>query len=797
MNARLRYRSAPIGLSLLMLAVFLTGCGEPVREGRSINWSKEGDSVGFQHGREGVFLAGKDGGQLTKIFQPGPSVVATSTPLWSPTGKRVIFTTARSPGGQPPVNLPFALTGEDAAGNVHFQQQIVYTCWLYQPSNDGNQAESEALFEGSADHPGYVAASLAVRWHPNGERIEYVNQVGANRHGLFEFDLRTKKSLQILPHTSEALLFDWTPDASRLVCVLGSAHRSETDGIWIGRPDQEAWWHVPHSGELAPGQLGALLENLRATRPAWTADSSQFAFPTYTASADPKQPGRHFLRHATLATESLDVWAVGDQPYRELRWDKAGQTLGVIRGGTDGVLLLMRQGRELAPGVNREPVQRFIGWNATGERLAYVVQDKLPLASDQPWALLLLVDPSARHSVYVAAADGTEPGKSVFAGMRVTFPQWSPSEDKLSLWVTFAPACRSVVSHLLGWGLRPGDPAATFDLKTGQLGWMPVNALEKVQVGHYYLLKRNFAEAWRWYEQAERELPPAASDVHSTHDLVGFFQALQGPRDFSFFQYHCLTKLGRANEARTKLDHFRRFFLPRFGPPPEGRAPTSTATIDGKTLEQILVGLFDPKSIVGSLLLDSYAAEVFLSLDGVADGEAFFRATLADAENDAIRLSRAIILGQILLLEKKYPDYATLATETIAPLLLQVFKRAPSWQRDPLGITSLIESAGALAALPLADPEFLSLLPAKQLQTMLPQWQRLQNKGGESSRFLVDLVLRGLYQKLGRQQEMEGVTARLTNRPAGNPFFSTDLEPGIGIARLHAQMRQLLQQRSP
>ena len=30
------------------------GCGQPVREDRSINWSQEGKAVGFQHGQEGV-----------------------------------------------------------------------------------------------------------------------------------------------------------------------------------------------------------------------------------------------------------------------------------------------------------------------------------------------------------------------------------------------------------------------------------------------------------------------------------------------------------------------------------------------------------------------------------------------------------------------------------------------------------------------------------------------------------------------------------------------------------------------
>src|SRR5215831_3707485 len=99
MRSHLRRWYALVGCALFTCIALLAGCRQPVREDRSINWSKEGSSVGFQHGQEGVFLADKDGGRLTKIFQPDAGVIATSTPLWSPTGKRVLFTTARTAGG--------------------------------------------------------------------------------------------------------------------------------------------------------------------------------------------------------------------------------------------------------------------------------------------------------------------------------------------------------------------------------------------------------------------------------------------------------------------------------------------------------------------------------------------------------------------------------------------------------------------------------------------------------------------------------------------------------------------------
>ena len=117
MRTRLYHRYALRGFTLVALIPFFAGCGQPVREDRSIQWSKGGESVGFQHGQEGVFLAGKDGGKLTKIFQPDAAVIATSTPLWSSTGTRVIFTTARAPNGQPRVNLP-AFGDQDPTGRI-------------------------------------------------------------------------------------------------------------------------------------------------------------------------------------------------------------------------------------------------------------------------------------------------------------------------------------------------------------------------------------------------------------------------------------------------------------------------------------------------------------------------------------------------------------------------------------------------------------------------------------------------------------------------------------------------------
>src|SRR5262249_3838611 len=156
------------------------------------------------------------------------------------------------------------------------QQPVVYSCWLR------DEGKPTVLFDAACDHVGYVAANLAVRWHPDGNHLLYIKQTEPGQHGLFEFDLKTKTSRSVFALTATALIFDWAPDKTHLVCVLGSmGNPNPNDGIWIGKPGAVSWWHVPQSQALCQGELPSLLEQLRATRPAWTADAGRIAFVSY------------------------------------------------------------------------------------------------------------------------------------------------------------------------------------------------------------------------------------------------------------------------------------------------------------------------------------------------------------------------------------------------------------------------------------------------------------------------------------------------------------------------------------
>ncbi len=771
MRSTLRPRCALLSLGV---AVLLAGCG-PARQDRTVHFSPQGDAVTFQHDDEGVFVTGKDG-KPQKVYQPGPEVLVTSSPLWCPAGKRLLFATARDASGQPPPRRPL---DPDPAGDLYRRRAVIYTCWLRDEAKPGEEVKPRALFEAACDHPGYVAANLAVRWHPDGGRVLFVKQVGTP-HGLFEYDLKTGTQRQAFPHAAEALAFDWSPDGEHLACVLGHAGRNGAhDGVWVGRPGG-AWWQVPESGALAWAPLPSLLESVRATLPAWTADGARFAFVSWHPGAKTEDPGRHLLRTAAPVARAVKTLAEGEQPFRDLHWAPDGKRLGVVRGKDTGDLLLTTTDGGLSQPLNRRPVRQFAGWDAAGERLAYVVPDRVPRADGENWAFLFVPDALARDAVLLAPGPGDGPGDEVFSGMRVTFPNWSPKEAKLSVWFTFAPTHRSVLSWLLGQfvpGLRRGDPAALFDPKGGGVRWLAVNGREKEQVGHYCLLKRRYAEAWRWYEEAAKKAPPAAAAGQA-----GEAEELLSPRDVTFFRYYCLTKLGREAEARARLEEFRRRYRPR--PPAANNAPQAADE---------LRRMLDASPVGAALVRDLYAAEVFLSLDAADDGEAFFRAAAASAETDADRLSGALVLSQMLLLKKDHAGYARQITETVLPLLFKVWKPqagASAW--DASGPQQPLFWAAGLTLLPLFDATFVAGLPEEQVRGMAARWQELRGQAGDdATRLAADLFLEAAYARLGNEGARREAAKRLESNPARAALMP---EGAAGVIRAVREAPALVEQ---
>lgn len=748
---------------LLSASLFLAGCGGgAVREDRAIPFAADGRHMAFQHGRDGIFVAETEGAEPTKIFQPDADTIAVSPPLWSPTDKRLIFTTAKNADTENKrgEGLPAEPQPE---GNLYMARTVLYTCWLHSKAEAG-QPSNKPLFTVRSGHPGYVAANLAVRWHSDGRHILYVQQDDQGRYGLHEFDLQTAASRSVFPHSGNDLLFDWALDQIHLVCVLSApSEGAETAGVWIGTPGGDDWWHVPESGSLATlGLLG--LQELRAALPVWTRDSSRFAFITRDADQDKQRIG-YTLHLGSLQTRTVTTLPGSGEPIRDLHWRPDGSRLGFLRGDETGVFSLVDPVAKSERAFDAEQFCSFIGWDATGEQLAFVARQPLPHDPEKSWVFLLLPDVRARNRVLVAPDTELKRTKTIFSGLQVTFPQWSPTEAKLSLWATFRPAYRSWLSHLLDLGgdaqdplrdltLRPGDPALVLDPATGERSWKAINTHEKTQIGHYHLLKGEYAEAWKWYDQAAVKAPPIGE-----RSPQQFAQRFVQGRDSLFFQAFCLDKLGRAAEAKNKRRQFEETFLPELPAAPKAPDPNRPVPFGAADIQPTPEQLRHWR--------DLYVAEVFLSLDAVEEGERYFRTAFQAAAADTDRLSKALVLTQFLLLRDKYEEYAELATDTVLPLLLRTWKpyipNNPSQQQGNL----ILAYSDGLTLLPLFAPDFLSLLSEKQVRALVPRWQKLRLSANDDVKRLgIDLFLQAAAQRLNQANEEQTATARIAANPA-------------------------------
>ena len=771
----------------LVLPFLMGGCGEQVREDRTITFSDDGKAAGFQHGSEGVFVTNSQTGALEKVFQPDEYTLATSTPLWSPGEKRMLFTTAvarhTDPDAPPPG--PVAAIPWDIApqGRTFRQQPIRYTCWLRTETADADTSKPVALFEADCLHTGYVAANLAVRWHPGGQKVLYVKQIGEHHHGVFEFDIETHESRRVFPHAASAVIFDYSPDGKYLVCLAAANEEPPSrHGMWISETDGENWWRVPHTA-IGRDQNGLVsIEKLRAARPVWSGQAAQFAF--ITASTQSKNQTEFVLYVGDAESREVRPLLTSTEPLAQLHWAPDGERLGIVTGEQSPSLQFVAlDGTQSLP-INDRPVRKFAGWNAVGDRLAYVVPETFSrMLEDSYWAMAFIPQPLARDVIYLAPGDGSATGDAVFSGMQVTFPHWSPTEQKLSVWFTFTPTYRSLLSEFLRWGLQSGDPAAIFDVETGDIEWMTVNAAEKAQVGHYHLLQKDYIAALKWYEQAAAELPP---DIPPESDSM--FRPFVGLQNFAFFHYYCLDKLGRADEAEAKLAEFERTFFPLAAEIPE------TATPEEQQLVADQNQFLDAQTPMPRLLRNLYMAEVFLSLEAAADAEAFFRAALETAPHENAQLADAIALSQILLVHQKTAEYADFATNTLAPLVKQTFRfeqYGPAAEDSALLL--LPEHLAVTSLVPMFSDEFVAGLAPEQVGALVPKWEALREQSDhDTAKLGCDLFLQAAYQRLDRPADQRRVEQDLAKNPQRDKLL-----PEGGIKELVSEFRKLIATQNP
>ena len=639
------------------------------------------------------------------------------------------------------------------------------------PVTGGKAAEPVEIFRAQCDHVGYVAASLAVRWHPGGTRILYIDRVDNNVHAVFEHDLSNGQSRQVFPYSAKALLFDWSPDGSKLACVVANDRDDlNRNGIWIGDPDADDWWHIEQSSQFVTTDIARSIQELRSLRPAWTRTGRKFALATSDVDSVDQQTPRHFLLKGDVETREIALLQVREERIRDLHWSPDGSRLGFVQQSSLPSLFLLDDNSAQTGPVNQAAVRRFVGWDSTGRRLGYVAAADLAETPRERWAFLFSKNPGAQDTVYVADSDGGNAGRIVFSGMRVTFANWSPREPKLSLWATFVPRYRSWWSRWFRWGLRPGDPAAILDVETGEIKWMPVNAREKAQVGHYYLLQHDYQRAHEWYEQADSEMP--AENAPTLREILA---APRGLRGFGLMHAYCLSKLGRHADAERKLAEFRQLW-----------------EVAARDEDNSAAKAPDPRSIDLWLHMfeESYIAEVFLSFGTGSDSLAWLQRELDTADSDLQRLSRAVMLSQFLLRQKRHTEYAQLVDDTVLPLLIALLleKRPADNQTEVAGVAAsgvlalhfgtelfpLYIDIGA-AILPLYSEDFLATLPSADLQIFIESWET-KRAAAESDWVGVsfDLLLEGAYKQAGQTEKLRAVKRRISRNQGVKPLILDD-----------------------
>lgn len=776
----------------LLLIFILAGCSPTVREDRTIEYSATGEAVAFQHGKDGVYVASADGSKLEKVFDSADAL-AVSSPLFSADSGRMIFTTAIPLDKRLQPGSSLVEDWEASPEGRRFTKMpIEYTCWMRNVVRDeANNEEPVKLFSAILDHPGYVAANVAVRWHPDGQSVLFLKQVDGNRVTLFEFDLQTQTTRQLLNRHANAMIFDWSNTNQYLVCsLLGAASHTTDDGLWIidredlenpvdniTAPDQ--WRRVENARWTNVLAGSESLDYLRQTRPAWTADDTQFAFPS-----------QHLVDHRKTVSSIYVVQPETGQSHqlyqtdnlvRDIRWHPDSKRLAFIERAAVDQLMLMAPDGTVALAVGNHSLRAFVGWNFDGSRLAYTSPEPTVKPEDH-WAVLFTPIDGARDRVFVADGMAAANPQLVHDKLRITFPNWSPTANEMSLWGTYSPSHQSILSHLLPWTLRPGDPAATLDIDTKTLRWMAVNSHERSQVGHYYLMKRDYEQAWQWYEKAAVDRQPTPKLTINNMMEMAMQRSIH--HDPLLFESYCLWKLDRKAEAAERFAAFKQAMSLDLA---DGGGPfLNPASMDAENRSQVE----DAIAFINAFMQASYMTEVFLSLDAAEDGLTIFNENVSDTELDDERLARLICQSQLLLILGRYQDYSILVRNELATFLPRLDSVENTFQqlsisepgRSLASVKRFISSVAIGAAcLPMAANEFLDLLSDEEVHDSIDSWVRNRDTAtSEEHQVACDIILRSLLQRgtdgdpNGRLETLRAeVDQRLTSSELGQKVVSS------------------------
>ncbi len=738
-------------------------------------------------------------------------------------------------------------------GRYFFPTPIVYTCWQIERAANGSFKKPVALFDAHVRHSGYVAGNWAVRLSPKADRILFVDYEAPQGHAVWSFDSKTSKKARLFPPAGIAapgyVLADFTPDGSRIVCTAGhdvrgpsvtvGPHREmdfdaedaatthDLDGIFIQAANGGSWRHVAKSSMRSDPNRSEGLGTLIERRPVFSRDGARFAF---ARRDDDPASGRTLLFRGQASDRKIAQIFVAAGQILDPHWSPDAR-LGFLAMTSRPELTVIDAAGKIEHPVPHDLVRNFAGWNPSGETLAYVIAEHPPrgvFATVAPRATphsnparpsdnsekapeaykdakplnqspLLWPDPLARDALVVLPKGGQP--RVVLAGLRFTFPQWSPAHDAITVWGTFTPSHQSWADSVLGHGLtmRTGDPAAVVDVATGNVRWLAIKGDEQAQIGHYLQEKHDFAGALDWYHKAEKTLPKLVP-LTPLELEQGVASDVARRRMYEFLMWHCLAKLGKKADAAARLAAFEQAC--RIQWPTTPTAPTIPPTAPGKnepspagTAAQsalLTPAARVPAERVASLMRALAEAQALLSVDDLEGASQFFRARLDTANgkgppdpsagkkpvDSTGRFGDLVALSQLELLADRPAASLQLATNELGPwVAANLEDRPPSSATNGADALRFVLADGVGRALsPLFNPAFARRLPPDTMAQAAATWRTLRAEcRSQSAKLLVDLVLRGLL-PAEPSPERDELNARIAKNPA-HDWYHWDVPP--------------------
>jgi Tol biopolymer transport system component len=497
---------ASTGAVMCVALVALQGClptsNTRWEEDRSIPFSPDDRAIAYQH-KGSIYVARTQGDEHRRIFESTADAIV-STPHWAPGQRAVLF--AVSNGEQdaetglldyelwfwPAPESIWASAADDAEGDT------------VELPVDWEPLAPRKLLTAQCRHAVQIKADALFAWHPDGNQVLFLDTDETGRQTVHTFDVNKPERAVAAPFDARSLAFSVSPQGDRLHVAVADAEKTE---LWLGPlgAARKAWRQI----EINPGPRNipalalddepeagdqAMLYDLRPRLGVWSPDSQWLAHTRIAATIPEGMTDTRFHLVITPVT--------GDQPQRsvamsgtrvkDLHWRPGGRQVALL---SDKQLLVVNaDSGTVIPLSGVLGAEKFVGWSAPGNHMAYVVQAEkfrvttalLPTGHRLNWA------PAERHKLMVAEPDGSLPGNR-FGLMNISAARWGEQSEKLSFWATYLPTVSL---------LPPGDPAAVLDLNKDAIRWYPTDIAEYAHVGHYYVLNAEFDEAITQYSDA-------------------------------------------------------------------------------------------------------------------------------------------------------------------------------------------------------------------------------------------------------------------------------------------------------